>query len=162
MTKLSIREYFTQVKEKEDQLIQCEDLTKRLPIYIEFIQYKLNHSYILQELPYYYIRSIYDWINSSIIYVEYCLSIVDSRACLRLLVIKQEIIELISKIIEITSGDYDNLCKLYQLLIKSNEFLENLHPSLITTPSSRNNIHLVALTIVSNGEEIPPLGQLYL
>jgi hypothetical protein len=93
MTKLSIREYFTQVKEKEDQLIQCEELTKRLPIYIEFIQYKLNHSYILQELPYYYIRSIYDWINSSIIYVEYCLSIVDSRACLRLLVIKQEIIE---------------------------------------------------------------------
>ena len=162
MTKLSIREYFSQVEEKEYELIYCEDPTKRLPIYIEFIQYKLNHSYILHELPYYYIRSLYEWINSSIIYVEYCLSIVDSRACLRLLNIKQEIIEIISKIIEITSNDFDNLRNLYQLLIKSNDILQNLHPSLMTTPSSRNNIHLTALTIISNGGEIPPLGQHYL
>jgi hypothetical protein len=153
MTKLSIREYFTHIQEKESELIDCDDLTKRLPIYIEFIQYKLNHSYILQELPYYYIRSIYDWINSSIIYVEYCLSITDSRACLRLLNIKEEIIELFNKIIEISSNDYDNLRNLYTLLVKSNDILENLHPSLMTTPSLRNNIHLRALTIISSGEE---------
>ena len=162
MTKLSIREYFTQIEEKECELIDCEDPTKKLPMYIEFIQYTLNHSYILQELPYFYIRSIYDWINSSIIYVEYCLSITDSRACLRLLLIKEELIGLFNKIIEITSDDYDNLRKLYTLLVKSNDILETLHPSLMTTPSLRNNIHLRALTIISTGEELPSLGQFYL
>jgi hypothetical protein len=91
--------------------------------------------------------------------VEYCLSITDSRACLRLLHIKEEIIGLFNKIIEITSNDYDNLRKLYTLLVKSNNILENLHPSLMTTPSLRNNIHLNALTIVSSGGELPPLGQ---
>lgn len=142
MTKISIMEYFSKVEEKENEMIRCQDPTKRLPIYIELIQYKLNHSYILQELPYYYVRSLYDWIHSSIIYVEYCLSITDSRACMRMLHIKYEIIALINKIIEITSNDYDNLRKLYVLLIKSNDILENLHPSLTTTPISRNNIHL--------------------
>ena len=39
-----------------------------------------------------------------------------------------------------------------ELLKKSNDILQDLHPSLITTPSSRNNIHLTALTIISNGE----------
>jgi len=154
MTKLSIREYFSHIREKEFEMIRCENPTKRLPIYIEFIQYKLTHSYILQELPYYYIRSLYDWINSSMIYVEYGLSIVVSRACVRLTDIKHEIIDLFSKIIEITSDDYDNLRKLYGLLLKINEIVENLHPSLITTSSSRNNIHLSVLSIIANEDII--------
>lgn len=136
------------MKEKEDVMVSCNERVKILQMYLEYTQFQINHSYILQELPYYYIRSLHDWINSSMIYVEYCLSIEESRACLRLLRIKNQIIELINNIIEITSNDYDTLCKLYESITKLNNFLENLHPSLITTSPIQNDIHLIALTII--------------
>ena len=60
---------------------------------------------------------------------------------------------LINNIIEITSNDYDILNRLYNLVIKLNEFLENLHPSLITTPNTQNNIHLSMLSIIPNMNE---------
>jgi hypothetical protein len=142
MTKITIQKYTSIVDEKELALISCKDKTKILPIYLELIQFQINHSYILQELPYFYIRSLYEWINSSIIYVEYCLTIGISRSCIRLLEIKEQIIEWFNKIIEITSGDYDILCEIYDLLTKIKEMLENLHPCLVTIPNTRNNIHL--------------------
>ena len=120
-------------------------LTKILPIYLELIQFQINHLYILEELPYFYIRSLYEWVNSSIIYVEYCLSIDVSRSCQRLLEIKEQIIECINNLIEITSSDYDILREIYELLTNVKEVLENLQPCLITIPNSRNNIHLDAL-----------------
>jgi hypothetical protein len=150
MTKLSIQKYMEHIEETELSLISCNDKTKILSSYLELIQFQINHSYILSELPYFYIRCLYDWINSSIIYAEYCLSIEISRACTRLLYIKDQIIEFINKIIEITSSDYDNLCKINDLLIIAKELLENLHPSLITTPNTRNNIHLHTLSVLSN------------
>ena len=152
MTKIPLKTYFSWIEEKQYEMFRCQDSTKRLPIYIELIQYKLIHSYILQELPYYYICSLYDWVHLSIIYVEYCLSIVDSRASLRMLHLKQEIIEIINKIIEITSNDYDNLRKLYTLLIKSNDILVNLHNSLTTMPILINNTHLANLINIINQE----------
>ena len=148
MTKLSISQYTSIIKEKEDAMVSCGEPLKILQMYLEYTQFQVNHSYILQEVPYYYIRSLHDWVNSSMIYVEYCLTIEESRACLRLLCIKNQIIELINNIIEITSHDYDMLCKLYELVIKLNEFLENLHPSLITTPDTQNDIHLICLSII--------------
>ena len=150
MTKLSIQKYIEHIEENELSLMSCNDKTKILPIYLELIQFQINHSYILSELPYFYIRSLYDWINSSIIYAEYCLFIEISRACSRLLHIKEQIIEIINKMIEITSSDYDILCKMYDLLTMAKGILENLHPSLITTPNTRNNIHLQMLSILSN------------
>lgn len=148
MTKLSINQYTLIIKKMEDVMVSCNDPVKILQMYLEYTQFQINHTYILQELPYYYIRSLHDWVNSSMIYVEYCLSIEESKACLRLLRIKNQIIELINNIIEITSDDYNTLRKLYELVIKLNEFLENLHPSLITTSSVQNDIHLIALAII--------------
>ena len=148
MTKLSIQEYTSIMNDKEMELIYCKDKTKILPIYLKLIQFQINHLYILQELPYFYIRNLYDWVNSSIIYVEYCLSIDASRSCARLLAIKEQIIEYINKIIEITSSDYDILCEMYGLLTKVNEAFENLHPCLVTIPNTRNNIHLFALSML--------------
>lgn len=150
MTKLTINEYISIINEKEHDMVSCNDRLKILQMYLEYSQFQVNHSYILQELPYYYIRSLHDWVNSSMIYVEYCLSIEESRACIRLIHIKDQIIELINNIIEITSDDYDILNRLYNLVIKLNEFLENLHPSLITTPNTQNNIHLTMLSIIPN------------
>jgi len=154
MTKLSVQNYTSILCEKELLLISSKDKTKLLPIYLELIQFQINHLYILHELSYFYIRNLYDWINSSIIYVEYCLSIdiSRSRSCLRMLEIKDQIIELINKLIEVTSNDYDILCEIYELVTKIKSVFENLHPSLITTPNARNNIHLITLsTIINNG-----------
>jgi hypothetical protein len=152
MTKLSVQKYTSMLCEKELLLISCKDKTKLLPIYLELIQFQINHLYILPELSYFYIRNLYDWINSSIIYVEYCLSIDTSRSCTRLLEVKDQIIELINKLIEVTSNDYDILCEIYELVTKIKSVFENLHPSLITTPNARNNIHLITLsTIINNG-----------
>jgi hypothetical protein len=148
MTKLTINEYIFIINEKEHDMVSCNDRLKMLQMYLEFVIFQVNHSYILQELPYYYIRSLHDWVNSSMIYVEYCLSIEESQACIRLISVKHQIIELINNIIEITSDDYDILNRLYNLVIKLNEFLENLHPSLITTPYTQNNIHLTILSII--------------
>ena len=145
MTKITIQKYTSIVDEKELALISCKDKTKILPIYLELIQFQINHSYILQELPYFYIRSLYEWINSSIIYVEYCLTIDISRSCIRLLEIKEQIIEWFNKIIEITSNDYDILCEIYDLLTRIKGMLEILHPCLVTIPNTRNNIHLSIL-----------------
>jgi hypothetical protein len=69
-----------------------------------------------------------------------------------MLEIKDQIIELINKLIEVTSNDYDILCEIYELVTKIKSVFENLHPSLITTPNARNNIHLITLsTIINNG-----------
>jgi len=142
MTKITIQKYVEYLEEKELSLISHRDKTKLLPIYLEWIQFQINHSYILLEIPYFYIRNMYDWVNSSIIYIEHCLSIEISRACARLLLVKGQIIEIIGKMVEITSNDYDILCKIYDLLIITKELMEGSHPSLITTSNTRNNIHL--------------------
>ena len=92
MTKISIENWIDYLDDKESKMVYCDDKTKVLPIYLELIQFQINHSYILPELPYFYIRNLYDWINTSIIYIEYCLSIEISRACSRLLIIKLQII----------------------------------------------------------------------
>lgn len=142
MTKITIQKYLEYLEEKELKMISYRDKTKLLPIYLELIQFQINHSYILLEIPYVYIRNMYDCVNSSIIYIEHCLSIEISQACARLLLVKGQIIEIVGKMIEITSNDYDILCKIYDLLIIIKELLENSHPPLITTPNTRNNIHL--------------------
>jgi hypothetical protein len=150
MTKISIQQWIEYLKDRELLMINCSDKTRILPIYLELIQFQINHSYILPELPYFYIRNLYDWVNSSIIYIEHCLSIEISRACSRLLNIKRQIIEFIDKMIEITSNDYDILNKIYQLLIIAKDLFENLHPSLITTSNIRNNIHLQMMSILTH------------
>jgi hypothetical protein len=142
MTRITIQKYVEYLEEKELAMISHRDKTKLLPIYLEWIQFQINHSYILLEIPYFYIRNMYDWVNSSIIYIEHCLTIEISQACARLLLVKGQIIEIIGKMIEITSNDYDILCKIYDLLIITKELLENSHPSLITTSNTRNNIQL--------------------
>ena len=149
MTKISIQKWIDYLKDKELKMVYCSDKTKLLPIYLELIQLQINHSYILPELPYFYIRNLYDWINTSIIYIEYCLSIEISRACSRLLIIKLQIIEIINKMIEITSNDYEHLTKIYELLIIAKDLFENLHPSLITTSNTRNNIHLCMMSTLT-------------
>jgi hypothetical protein len=150
MTKISTDQYKSFVQQKELSMINMHDRTKKLRIYLELCKFQINHIYILPELPYYYIRSLYDWVNSSMIYVEHCLSIETSNACHRLLLVQSQVIELFSEIIEITSSDYDDLQELNVILLSLKAYLEGLHPSLITCPNTRNNIHIAFLTLVLN------------
>lgn len=150
MTKISIDQYRAVVVQKENCMINMTDRTKILKIYLELCGFQKNHIYILPELPYLYIRSLYDWVNSSMIYVEYCLSIETSNACHRLLLIQSQVIELFTQIIEITSSDYDDLQDLNSILLVLKATLEGLYPSLLTSPNTQNNIHIHTLMLVLN------------
>jgi len=150
MTKISINQYKSFVEQKELSMINMPDKTKKLRIYLELCKFQINHIYILPELPYYYIRNLYDWVNSSMIYVEHCLSIETSNACHRLLLVKSQIIELFSGIIEITSSDYDDLQELNVILLSLKRYLEELHPCVLTCPNTQNNIHIYTLMIILN------------
>lgn len=150
MTKISIGQYKSFVEQKELNMINMMDRTKILRIYLELSRFQINHLYILPELPYFYIRNLYEWVNSSMIYVEYCLSIETSNACQRILLIQSQVIELFSGIIEITSSDYDDLQELNVILLSLKAYLEKLHPSVLTSPNTRNNIHIYTLMLVLN------------
>lgn len=148
MTKISIDQYKSFVDQKEMSMINTMDRTKILQIYLELCRFQRNHTYILSEMPYLYIRSLYDWVNSSMIYVEHCLSIETSNACTRLLLIQSQVIELFTRIIEITSSDYDDLQNLNIILLSLKAYLEELHPSLLTCPNTQNNIHIHTLRVI--------------
>jgi hypothetical protein len=148
MTKIGIDQYKYFVEQQEIGMINMTDRTQVLKLYLGLCRFQINHKYIFSELPYLYICSLYDWVNSSMIYVEHCLSIETSSACPRLLSIQSQVIELFTGIIEITSSDYDDLRDLITILVALKTTLESLYPALITCPNTQNTIHINTLRVI--------------